>query len=91
MGGPFTFIAGGVLAPPLARFTDYPDFLFPNSTPYTTYRLLFPTLRGPDVSLMQIAEVRLIGDVVVPEPSTLMLIGLGGLGILGRVRRQRRS
>ena len=89
MGGPFTFIAGGLLAPPGPRFTDYPDVFFPNSTAYTTYRLKFPTVNGDGI--MQIAEVRLIGELVVPEPSTLMLIGLGGLGILGWVRRQRRS
>ena len=33
-----------------------------NAVAYTYYQIVFPTLRGADEALMQIAEVELIGE-----------------------------
>lgn len=54
-GEAWTLIASGPLSLPTNRFTSGPIVSFVNSTVYTSYRLVFPTLRaGP---LMQIADV----------------------------------
>lgn len=66
---------------------DDPVF-FANSAFFTTYRLLFPTLRGQaNGCCMQIAEVELLGRAV-PEPTSLGLLALGGVMFASRRRRQ---
>jgi hypothetical protein len=64
---------------------------FPNTTPYISYRLTFPTLKGAGPGInpnsgdsMQIAEIELLA---VPEPASLALLGLGALSLLARRRR----
>jgi hypothetical protein len=54
--------AGGFTTP--LTGTNFTTVSFPNSTPYTSYRITFPTLRNAaTANSMQIAEVDLIGQV----------------------------
>jgi hypothetical protein len=70
--------------------------VFDNNLPFTSYRLLFPTVRGADNS-MQIGEVQFLGvpfvAAAIPEPSTFALAGLGllSLAVIGRRRRRGRT
>ncbi len=57
-GEVWSLISDNVLAPPAARQTAYPIVDFANATPYTSYKLLFPTLSGP-TGIMQISEAQL--------------------------------
>ena len=60
---------------------------FANSTAYTTYLLVFPTVRdAASANSMQIGEAELTGTLV-PEPSSGVLLGLASLGCLARRRR----
>ncbi|NQV35366.1 MAG: hypothetical protein HQ515_21915, partial [Phycisphaeraceae bacterium] len=46
------------------RFTKTETTIeFSNSVAYTHYQIVFPTLRGENEALMQIAEVELIGTI----------------------------
>ena len=95
-GGPFdiaanfTQIASGGLALPDTRDTvedgtGFSDTVtFANSDAYTTYLLLFPTVKNAAAAnSMQISEVQFD---TIPEPST-GLLALIGLGALARRRR----
>jgi len=56
----WTLIAEGPLALPDARFTAGAPVTFDNATSYTSYKLLFPTIKdAPATNSMQIAEVAL--------------------------------
>ena len=64
----FTPIASGNLAPPTTRFSFY-QATFANSTAYTQYRVVFPTISNSITSnSMQIAEVQLnvAGNILTP-------------------------
>jgi hypothetical protein len=56
----WTLISQGALSPPAMTNTLYPLVNFANATPYTSYRVLFPTLQGPTGCCMQVAEVQLL-------------------------------
>jgi len=98
-GGPFdiatnfTAISTGALALPDIR-DDVADAVgesqvvtFPNTEAYSTYLLLFPTVKDAGLAnSMQLSEVQFEGTVVIPEPST-GLLGLLGLGLVARRRR----
>lgn len=56
-----------------------------NATAYDSYRVLVTSQRGIDNST-QYAEVQLFG--VVPEPSSITLVGIAAVGLLGYLRRR---
>ncbi len=76
----WTLVAEGALALPATRFAEAPIVSFPNSTAWTSWRIVFPTVKNPAAAnSMQISEVQLFteedgggdpvltpGDPVVP-------------------------
>jgi hypothetical protein len=104
--GPWTTISQGALALPTGRnmgglppagipvdpavhFNQLVSFA--NSTPYTSYRVTFPTLRNAGTAnSMQIGEVELLG-VAIPEPSTFVLAGAGLVGLIVALRRRSKA
>jgi uncharacterized protein (TIGR03382 family) len=97
-GGPFpisdfTLIWEDPLALPDTRDTvaDGSGFsqtvTFGNTTAYTSYMLLFPSVKNPlTANSMQISEWLLDGTAI-PEPGTAMLAGLAVLSVLRRRRK----
>lgn len=79
---PWTLIKMDPLALPDDRFTDGPLVSFPNSTPYASYRLLFPTLKG--APLMQVADVKMFSSLngaganVIPFGSDIRAVDTPG-------------
>jgi hypothetical protein len=91
--------SGQLATPPTPPTPINPDtqfqqtILFPNTVPYISYRLTFPTLKGAGPGIdpnlansMQIGEIELLQNVV-PEPTSLAGLGIGALGLLARRRR----
>ncbi|UCD51966.1 MAG: hypothetical protein JSW27_04875, partial [Phycisphaerales bacterium] len=67
--GPYTLIAAGDIVD-FAGATDWPRFTknetpieFENTVAYQYYQIVFPTLRGANETLMQIADVELLGEI----------------------------
>jgi hypothetical protein len=64
------------------------DFFFSNTNSYSNYMVDFPTIaNAATANSMQVADIQLSGSV--PEPSSLLLVALGGLGLL-LIRARRR-
>jgi hypothetical protein len=91
----FTLVSSGALALPDSRNAGGGAVLdplnsqtvtFPNTSSYTSYLVLFPTVKNESANSMQIAEIQL--DGVVPEPATF---GLAALGMGAALMRRRRS
>jgi Concanavalin A-like lectin/glucanases superfamily/F5/8 type C domain len=68
IGGPYELIASGDIVD-FAGATEWPRFTknatviaFDNDVAYAHYQIVFPTLRGESETLMQIAEIELIGE-----------------------------
>ena len=81
-GENWVMIASGDVALPDDRDTLGPLVAISNSTAYSSYKMLFPTLKDADLAnSMQIAEIQFYG---IPEPATVCLLGLGGLSLLRR-------
>lgn len=78
----WSFIAGGNLTAPSGNLASY-QAVFPNSTAYTSYKVLFPTIVGGSDSGV-ISEFALD---TVPEPASAALAGLLGLGMIMRRRK----
>ena len=99
----FTLISSGLLSLPSARnpggntplsdsnsqpIGNSQTIGFTNSTAYTSYMIIFPTLKNYSDG-MQIAEVQLYSSAAVPEPSSLVIFGIGA-GIAGLKARTRK-
>ena len=98
VGDNFTLISTGVLTPPSTRLTAYPPVSFTNTTPYTNYILVFPTVsNAATANSMQIAEADLLNGATVitapgspigggvlstPEPGSGLVLLGGALGTL---------
>ena len=90
----FTLVASSPLSLPSDRDTvaDGMGFgetvTFSNNNAYTSYMLIFPTVKdAPNANSMQLSEVQFHGQVV-PEPSSLALVAVTGFMFLfGRNRR----
>lgn len=103
VSGGFTQIANGSLSLTDNRLTAGGNVTFSNTTAYTTYLLVFPTVKNASgANSMQIGEAVLqtaggavagagtIGGgllATVPETGSASLLGLAGLGLLTRRRR----
>jgi len=94
-GSPYVLIANMALSLPAARNpgsgpltgTAYQEVSFANTQAYTSYRLIFPTLKdAAKANSMQIGEV----EFLVPEPSALSLLALAG-GAAAWFRRHQRK
>jgi len=78
----WTLICAGTMLLPEERNTLGPLYQIANQDQaYTSYKMLFPTVKDEGANSMQIAEIQLYG---VPEPATMCLLGLGGLALLRR-------
>ena len=90
----FTLVASSPLSLPSDRDTVADDLgfgetvSFSNSDAYTSYMLIFPTVKdAPNANSMQISEVQFQGQVV-PEPSSMALVVMTGLMLLFRRNRR---
>jgi hypothetical protein len=74
-GEAYTLIASGSLTLPDARNTLSSIVAIDSPAAYTSYKLIFPTLKDPASTLMQIDDVQFFA---IPEPATtaLALVGL---------------
>ena len=75
--------ASGPLTLPAGRNTTSDLITFANSTPYTSYKIDFPTNAGSGTAT-QFSEFDL--QDTVPEPGGLVLLGAGALAALRRRR-----
>jgi hypothetical protein len=81
----WVLIDSGSLSLPTERDTLADLVSVSSSAAYTSYKMLFPTVKDAGAAnSMQIAEVQFFG---VPEPATVCLLGLGGLSLLRRRKR----
>ena len=94
----FTLISSGALSLPSTRNgagnTPLSDISsqtigFTNSTAYTSYMVIFPTVKDNSATVMEIGEVQLYGSAAVPEPTSLAIFGIGA-GIAGLKARTRK-
>ena len=97
----FTLISSGLLSLPSTRSNggnaplsdiNSQTIGFTNSTAYASYMIIFPTVKGTNSGgFMQIGEVQLYTSAAVPEPTSLVIFGIGA-GIAGlKARRRKRT
>ena len=85
----WSLIATGDLALPTARNALSDTYGFDNDLSYTSYKILFPALRGTN-SEMQLSEF-ILSDTAVPEPGAAGALAVGAVALIGRRRRRRRQ
>lgn len=80
--GPFTLISEGALTLPGTRGTTV-NVPFTNTTAYTSYRLVFPSVKGNGAGSTQIAEIELLGEgsVNLSLSGRLGFDAFGGAGV----------
>ena len=86
--GTYTLIASGStgLDTDPGRSTFVISQSFPGVGAFTSYRLIFPTVRNSTTAdSMQVGEVVLSG-VSIPEPTILSLLGISAIGLLASRR-----
>jgi hypothetical protein len=83
----WTLISEGTLSLSDTRFTPS-DFIPVNaSQAYSSYRLVFPTVKNATAAnSMQIADIQFY--TVIPEPSTVALAAIVGLALAAATRRR---
>jgi hypothetical protein len=59
----FELVASGTFNVTTTRFASS-SYSFANTNPYTSYKVVFPTVVGPNANSMQVADVGLLGVVV---------------------------
>ena len=68
--------------------STYTSSTFPAVGAFTSYRLIFPTVRNSATAdSMQVGDVGLVGQAV-PEPSIVSLLGLSAIGLMGARRKR---
>ena len=88
--GIFTLIASGSTGFDIdpGRQTGVISSTFPRAGAFTSYRLIFPSVRNSATAdSMQIGEVAIRG-VAAPEPTILSLLGISAIGLAGARRRR---
>ena len=88
--GNYTLIASGStgLENDLGRSTGVISATFPGVGAFTSYRVIFPTVRdSATADSMQVGEVAISG-VRAPEPSVFCLLGLSAIRLTGARRKR---
>ena len=88
-GESWTLISEGTLELPEARKT-YSDYIsIENETAYSSYKLVFPTVRGlneTNIPGFQLAEIQLYGEILTPAPANLITSEDFFLAVSGMLR-----
>jgi glucose/arabinose dehydrogenase len=79
MDEPWTLIASGSLALPNGRDTLGPSVTVNNNTAYTSYKMIFPTVKNEFANSMQIAEIQFFGNQAGTAPSLRLVSNTGQL------------
>jgi hypothetical protein len=88
----WTLLSSGPLSLPDARFTNDEFIVINSPAAYTSYRLIFPTVKNAAAAnSMQIADIQFY--TAIPEPSSWALVVAAGLAVTAglRLKSQKRQ
>ncbi|MEP0844558.1 MAG: hypothetical protein HRF43_17810 [Phycisphaerae bacterium] len=71
----WTLISSGALSLPTSRLATSTPVEFSNTAAYTSYRMVFPTLRDGAATSMHFAEIQFFGTIVNPVPAAILQPG----------------